>query len=160
MRILRNVRKVRVMSTNTNTNTNTNTSAPPEVNASVIARSFGEHLDGVLRGETFAIVRNGRRTAALVDYSWYQGKSATEGRLTPVARSAEDGLPIDRDQYARHVRAIWEQPGTGEEHVTVRRGTVEAAALMLDELAGTYAGEEFGRVARQLAAVLFDVSGV
>jgi hypothetical protein len=156
LRTLRNVRNVRAMSNDTNTTA----PAPPEVNASVIARSFGEHLDRVLRGEAFAIVRNGRRTAALVDYSWYQGKSAPEGRHTATMRSAEDGLPMDRDAYAGFVRAVWQNPGPGEEHVTVRRGSVEAAALLLDELAGTYAGEEFGRLARQLAVVLFDVAEV
>lgn len=140
--------------------TNTRAPAPTAVTSSVLSKSLGEHLDRVLRGEQFAVVRNDRLTAALVDYSWYQGKSAPEGRLTPTMRSAEDGLPMDRDAYAGFVRAVWQNPGPGEEHVTVRRGSVEAAALLLDELAGTYAGEEFGRLARQLAVVLFDVAEV
>jgi antitoxin (DNA-binding transcriptional repressor) of toxin-antitoxin stability system len=138
----------------------TTTPAPTAVTSSVLSKSLGEHLDRVLRGEQFAVTRNDRPLAALVDFSWFQGKSAPEGRLTPTMRSAENGLPIDRTEYAEFVRAVWQQPGTSEEPVTVRRGTVEAAALMLDELAGTYAGEDFGRLARQLAVVLFDVAGV
>jgi len=140
--------------------TTTTTPAPTLVASSVISKAFGEYLLRAARGEAFAVTRNDKPLAALVDYAWYQGKSAPEGRLTPTMRSAEDGLPIDRTDYVGFVRAVWQNPGAGEEYVTVRRGTVEAAALMLDELAGTYAGEEFGRFARQLAVVLFDVSGV
>lgn len=140
-------------------NTST-TAAATAVTSSVISKSLGEHLDRVLRGEEFVIFRNDRETAALVDVSTWQARTAPGNGLTATMRSYEDKMPINRTAYAAHVRAVADQEGTGDEPVTVRRGTVEAAALMLDELAGTYAGEDFGRLARELAVRLFDAAGV
>ncbi len=141
------------------TNTTAATPATP-VTSSVISKSLGEHLDRVLRGEQFVIFRNEREVAALVDVSTWQSRTAPGNGFTATMRSYEDKMPIDRTAYAAHVQAVADQEGTGEEPVTVRRGTIEAAALMLDELAGTYPGEDFGRLARQLAVRLFDAAGV
>lgn len=138
--------------------TNTTAPAPTGVASSVISKAFGEYLLRTQRGEQFAVTRNDKPLAALVDYGWWQRKAAPDTGNTAMMRNT-DGEPLDRTWYANHLRAI-----DGAEHNDVRHevraGTLLVAAELLDELAAVYAGEDLGQLAREVAVRLYDAAGV
>lgn len=133
--------------------------AVEEVPSSIMVRGFAGYLDRALAGEHFVVSRNGGRpAAALVPFGWWQAKSAPTAGHTPNMRDTA-GKPVPLDGYARHLRATLESPYSREQ-VEVSRGDVEAAASLLDELSALYPGEDFGRLAREIAVRLYDRSGV
>lgn len=82
-------------------------------------------------------------------------------RPTAAARDPRTGDPLDRDDYARLLRARLDAvagpgaPGAaGGSGAALTAGQAEVMARLLEELAAVYRGEEFGALATELAAML------
>lgn len=65
------------------------------------------------------------------------------------------GNPLNRDEYAEHLRARLTDRGRPTAHVPILTAAEAAvAARLLDELAGVYPGESLGRLAHELSVLL------
>ena len=65
------------------------------------------------------------------------------------------GNPLDRDEYAAHLRARLTDGGrTKGPAVTLTAAQAAVVARLLDELAGVYRGESLGTLAHELSVLL------
>jgi hypothetical protein len=69
------------------------------------------------------------------------------------------GEPVDRDQYAAHLREVLEEDG-GRGLPAVSEAEARVIAGLLDELAAVYPGEALGRLARDVSVRLWDRLGI
>ena len=87
------------------------------------------------------------------------GEMSAPARVTASVRGV-DGRPLSRDDYAAHLQARAEL-GRGEQRRPLLGDEeAQAVAALLDELAGVYRGEDLGRLARELAVILYDRLGI
>ena len=75
-------------------------------------------------------------------------------RPTAAARDRA-GNPLDRDEYAAHLRSLLAKGGPSTGHPPmVTDAHAAVVARLLDELAGVYRGETLGALAHELAMLL------
>ena len=91
---------------------------------------------------------------------------STPRRLTAMVRGT-DGQPLERDEYAESLRVELELHGgraggdaLAERQLRLSDGQAGVAAALLDELAGVYRDEDLGRLAREVAVILYDRLGL
>jgi hypothetical protein len=80
-------------------------------------------------------------------------------RLTATIRGVGD-KPIERDDYASHLRARAERGRQAERLPLLAEEEAVAVAGLLDEIAGVYCDEHLGRLARELAVRIYDRLGI
>jgi hypothetical protein len=64
-----------------------------------------------------------------------------------------DGEPFDRDEYADSLEWRLDRP-ISDHSVSLTESEAIVASRLLDELAGVYAGERIGELARKLAVMI------
>lgn len=80
-------------------------------------------------------------------------------RPTATVRD-QAGSPLDRDEYAKRLRARLTDSGRPTAGVpTLTAAQAAVAARLLDELAGVYPGEGLGTLARELSVLLDKQAG-
>jgi hypothetical protein len=74
---------------------------------------------------------------------------------TAGARDERTGDPLDRGEYAARLRRRLAGDAPDDKALSkVTVGLSEVAALLLDELAGVYRGEDLGALAAEVAGLL------
>jgi hypothetical protein len=64
------------------------------------------------------------------------------------------GNPLNRDEYATHLRARLTDGGRSTGHALMTAAQAAVVARLLDELAGVYRGESLGTLAHELSVLL------
>ena len=78
-------------------------------------------------------------------------------RPTATARDLA-GNPLNRDDFAAHLREQLEASPTAEPAARLTPGQADVVARLLDELAGVYRGEDLGSLAEALSRMIDSAS--
>jgi hypothetical protein len=83
------------------------------------------------------------------------GRAADIALPQPTAAARDQaGNPLDRKEYAQHLRARLGAAGSTGDPLMLSPAQATVVARLLDELAGIYRGESLGALAHEMAAVL------